>query len=56
MEKIQKTTIIMEHIKKYNMQDVFSFDVSKIDELFSFKKQEYMIEVGNNSDNLYFMT
>mgnify|MGYP000364735972 CR=1 FL=1 len=26
MEKIQQTTLLMEHIKKSHMQDVFSFD------------------------------
>ena len=38
------------------MQDVFSFDVSTIAELFSFQPQEFLIEVGHNSDYLYFLT
>ena len=56
MEKIQQTTLLMEHIKKSHMQDVFSFDVSTIAELFSFQPQEFLIEVGHNSDYLYFLT
>ena len=53
MEKIQQTTLLMEHIKKSHMQDVFSFDVSTIAELFSFQPQEFLIEVGHNSDYIF---
>ena len=56
MEKIHQPAILMEHIEKSHMQDVFSFDVSTIAELFSFQSQEFLIEVGHNSDYLYFLT
>ena len=56
MKKIHQPALLLEHIHRCHMQDVFSFDISNIAALFSFQKGEFLVEMGVPSEYLYFLT
>lgn len=56
MKLLHRPSLLLEHIQKCNMQTVFSFDVSSIADLFSFRRGEFLVELDTPSDYIYFLT
>lgn len=55
MERIKKKELIVHYIKKYKINNYFSFDITDKVELLSFQKNELIISQGYPSQYLYML-
>ena len=56
MKRLNQPSLLADYVRKCRMQQVFSFDVSSIVELFSFWRGEFLVEIGVPSEYIYFLT